>query len=177
MQPEQVAASVRELIGMEVQAVGLVRARTRGEPAPRVWTVMTEHGYFWFVEDGSATEVFRAVLQRSMPASPSACHSAAEAARRFIDLHPRETVDEEPPGEAVAHETVGTARSFLCEACGALVTRRRQVERSARALCPRCRHAERERLRYQQDPQYRARRLAYSAARYRQSQGAAGPSH
>lgn len=177
MEPEEVAARVRELIGMDVQAVGLVRARTRGEPAPRVWTVMTEHGYFWFVEDGSTTEVFRTVLHRSTPASPSACHSAAEAARRFMDLHPRESMAEPPPSEAVARETVAAARSFLCEGCGSLVTRRRQADRTARALCPRCRHAERERLRYQQDPQYRARRLAYSAARYRQSQGAAGPSH
>ena len=174
MQPEEVAARVRELVGMDVQAVGLVRARTRGEPAPRVWTVMTEHGYFWFVEDGATAEVFRAVQQRSLPASPSACHSAAEAARRFVDLHPRETTAERPASEVEARETGGMARSFLCETCGVLVTRRRQAERTARALCPRCRHAERERLRYQQDPQYRARRLAYSAARYRQSQGAAG---
>ena len=176
MQPEEVAASVRERIGMEVQAVGLVRARTRGEPAPRVWTVMTEHGYFWFVEDGTATEVFRAVPRHAMPASPTSCHSAAEAARRFIALHPRETEDAPPPSDGVAGETTGAARSFLCEGCGTLVTRRRQAERSSRALCARCRHAERERLRYQQDPQYRARRLAYSAARYRQSQGVAGPS-
>ena len=172
MQPEEVAARVRELIGMDIQAVGLVRTRTRGEPAPRVWTVMTEHGYFWLVEDGVATEVFRAVQQRSMPASAAACHSAVEAARRFLDLHPRETVAEQPPSDVAARETNGASRTFLCEACGAPVTRRRRVERSARALCPRCRHAERERLRYQQDPQYRARRLAYSAARYRQSQGA-----
>ena len=172
MQPEEVAARVRELIGMDVQAVGLVRARTRGEPAPRVWTVMTQHGYFWFVEDGATAEVFRAVPQRSMPASASACHSAAEAARRFIALHPGEATTEPVPDEAEVRETDRTDRSFLCDACGAVVTRRRQVDRSARALCPRCRHAERERLRYQQDPQYRARRLAYSAARYRQSQGA-----
>jgi len=117
------------------------------------------------------------VLHRSAPASPSACHSAAEAARRFMDLHPQETLAEPLPSEGVAHETISAARSFLCEGCGAPVTRRRQVDPTARALCPRCRHAERERLRYQQDPQYRARRLAYSAARYRQSQGAAGPSH
>ena len=172
MQPDEVAARVRELIGMDIQAVGLVKTRTRGEPAPRVWTVMTEHGYFWLVEDGVTTEVFRAVQQRSMPASASACHSAAEAARRFIDLHPRADAAEQSPDEVEARETDGPARTFLCEACGALVTRRRQAERSARSLCPRCRHAERERLRYQQDPQYRARRLAYSAARYRQSQGA-----
>ena len=172
MEPEEVAARVRELIGMDVQAVGLVRARARGEPAPRVWTVMTEHGYFWLVEDGTVTEVFRAVQQRSAPASASACHSAAEAARRFIDLHPRAAPAERAACDARARETGGMGRSFLCEACGTQVTRRRQVERTARALCPRCRHAERERLRYQQDPQYRARRLAYSAARYRQSQGA-----
>jgi hypothetical protein len=36
-------------------------------------------------------------------------------------------------------------------------------------LCKRCRHAERERLRYHDDPQYRARRLAYSATRYQKT--------
>ena len=174
MEPEEVAARVRELIGMDIQAVGLVRARTRGEPAPRVWTVMTEHGYFWLVEDGAATEVFRAVQQRSMPASPSACHSAAEAARRFVDLHPRGAPAEPTASDVESRETGNGCRTFLCEACGVEVTRRRQVERTARSLCPRCRHAERERLRYQQDPRYRARRLAYSAARYRQTQATAG---
>ncbi len=174
MEPEEVAAHVRELIGMDIQAVGLVRARTRGEPAPRVWTVMTEHGYFWLVEDGEASELLRAVQQRSTPASASACHSAAEAARRFIDLHPRATPAEPQAGDVAAHATTDAGRSFSCKTCGAEVTRRRQVERTARALCPRCRHAERERLRYQQDPHYRARRLAYSAARYRQTQATAG---
>ncbi|MDP8922427.1 MAG: hypothetical protein M3O34_06065 [Chloroflexota bacterium] len=171
MQPEEVAASVRERIGMDVQAIGLARARTRGEPVPRVWTVMTEHGYFWFVEDGTTAEVFRAVPQRTTPVSTSACHSAAEAARRFIALHPRELPAERPSNENGARHATGL--SFSCEACGAHVTRRRRTEQPARALCPRCRHAERERLRYQQDPQYRARRLAYSASRYRQSQDTA----
>ena len=175
MQPEEVAASVRERIGMDVQAVGLVRARTRGAPAPRVWTVMTEHGYFWFVEDGTETEVFRALQQRAMPASSSACHSAAEAARRFLALHPPGSDEELPARPAEADATAATARSFLCEGCGTLVTRRRQLDRPSRPLCPRCRHAERERVRYQQDPQYRARRLAYSAARYRQTQDTVGP--
>lgn len=175
MQPDEVAASVRERVGMDVQAVGLVRARARAGPAPRVWTVMTEHGYFWFVEDGIETEVFRALQQRGIPASTSACHSAAEAARRFVALHPPVADQARPTPPAALDETDAPARSFLCEGCGTLVTRRRQVDRPPRPLCPRCRHAERERVRYQQDPHYRARRLAYSAARYRQTQDTASP--
>jgi len=141
---------------------------------------MTEHGHFWAVEDGETLELFRAVARRTSPDDLLACHSAVEAARRFLLLHPRAveapTFVPRQPGPvtqeraADATDDVGQA----CQVCGAIFTRRRQSGQagSTRSLCPRCRHAERERLRYQQDPRYRARRLAYSAARYRQSQQA-----
>jgi hypothetical protein len=143
---------------------------------------MTEHGHFWAVEDGESLELFRAVARRTSPNDLLACHSAVEAARRFLMLHPR-AVDEPvalvqaaTPGAQSPRAGSATAGdpTEACQVCGATFTRRRQSGRlqATRPLCPRCRHAERERIRYQQDPRYRARRLAYSAARYRRAQQA-----
>lgn len=182
MDPEHVAAQVRERSGLEVQAVTLVRSGASDELVPSVWAAMTEHGHFWAVEDGETLELFRAVARRTSPDDLLACHSAVEAARRFLLLHPRAV---EAPALATrragAGADIGEAETVdgagqACQVCGTTFTRRRQSGQagSTRSLCPRCRHAERERLRYQQDPRYRARRLAYSAARYRQSQQAAG---
>lgn len=184
MDPESVASHVRERSGLDVQAVTLVRAGAEDELAPWVWAAMTEHGHFWAVEDGEHLELFRAVARRTSPNDPLACHSAVEAARRFLLLHPR--AETRPSAKHVASTievrssqggrggqiSVSGPNGETCQACGATFTRRRQTVQAtaARPLCPRCRHAERERLRYQQDPGYRARRLAYSAARYRQSQ-------
>jgi hypothetical protein len=180
MDPDHVAAQVRERSGLDVQAVTLVRSGAGDELVPWVWAAMTERGHFWAVEDGETLELFRAVARRTSPNDLLACHSAVEAARRFLLLHPR-AIDmparaprEISPGaEKDPLETNG-ASGESCQVCGTTFTRRRQSGQagSVRSLCPRCRHAERERLRYQQDPRYRARRLAYSAARYRQSQQA-----
>ena len=182
MDPDQVAAQVRERSGLDVQAVTLVRAGAGDELVPCVWAAMTEHGHFWAVEDGETLELFRAVARRTSPDDLLACHSAVEAARRFLLLHPRSaevsTLASRQSGpradDGVA--TVADEGGQSCQVCGTTFTRRRQSSQagSMRSLCPRCRHAERERLRYQQDPRYRARRLAYSAARYRQSQQAGG---
>ena len=170
MESHEVAAHVRERLGMDVQAASLMRARARGVPMPRVWAVMTEHGYFWLVEDDGLVELFRAVSARGVTAAVGGCATAAEAGRRFLELHP---VKHEPERRAESEAEapsppVGGDLSFACQACGTWVTRRRRTEGGVRELCKRCRHAERERLRYHDDPQYRARRLAYSAARYRQ---------
>jgi hypothetical protein len=178
MDPDHVAAQVRERSGLDVQAVTLVRSGASDELVPWVWAAMTEHGHFWAVEDGETLELFRAVARRTSPDDLLACHSAVEAARRFLMLHPRAT---EAPARAPRETSPGADNGMpdtasesgeACQVCGMTFTRRRQSGQpgSARSLCPRCRHAERERLRYQQDPRYRARRLAYSAARYRQSQ-------
>jgi hypothetical protein len=178
MDPDHVAAQVRERSGLDVQAVTLVRSGAGDELVPWVWAAMTEHGHFWAVEDGEKLELFRAVARRTSPDDLLACHSAVEAARRFLLLHPRAA---EPPTRladvassprADVGARMGADGGEACQVCGASFTRRRQTAQSGtgRTLCPRCRHAERERLRYQQDPRYRARRLAYSAARYRQTQ-------
>ena len=182
MDPDHVAAQVRERSGLDVQAVTLVRSGASDELVPWVWAAMTEHGHFWAVEDGETLELFRAVARRTSPDDLLACHSAVEAARRFLLLHPR--VVEEPalvprrPGPDAGGSTADASDEAgqACQVCGTTFTRRRQSGQagSTRSLCPRCRHAERERLRYQQDPRYRARRLAYSAARYRESQQAGG---
>jgi hypothetical protein len=182
MDPDHVASQVRERSGLDVQAVTLVRSGAGDELVPWVWAAMTERGHFWAVEDGETIELFRAVARRTSPDDLLACHSAVEAARRFLMLHPRvvEAADEgtasaRPIDKNSAPVAAGEANE-ACQVCGASFARRRQSGQtgSVRSLCPRCRHAERERLRYQQDPRYRARRLAYSAARYRQSQQSDG---
>ena len=173
MESHEIAVHVRERLGMEVQAASLIRARARGVPMPRVWAVMTEHGHFWLVEDSGLVELFRAVPSRATPTGLSGCTTAAEAGRRFLELHPTARRPEPRPATNDAPRAPDDM-SFTCQACGAWVTRRRRSEGSARQLCKRCRHAERERLRYHDDPQYRARRLAYSAARYRQQGSGAG---
>lgn len=183
MDPEHIEALVRERSGLDVQAVTLVRSSTAGEPSPWVWAAMTEYGHFWAVEDGETLELFRAVARRTAPDDLLTCHSAVEAARRFMLLHPPAAVSR--PRQLVAttggipgpptngEQSAATDGSATCQACGTSFAQRRQRTsmESASHLCARCRHAERERRRYQQDPGYRARRLAYSAARYRQSQG------
>jgi hypothetical protein len=166
MESDQVAVHVRERLGMEIQAMSLARAR--GAQTPTVWVVMTEHGHFWVVEGNGQVELFRAVAGGAAYAS---CGSAAEAARRFLELHPSaRTLDSDNPravGDVGAHQANGF--TYDCQACGTTVTRRRRLTRPGPALCKRCRHAERERSRYHDDPRYRARRLAYSAARYQQA--------
>jgi hypothetical protein len=172
MDPDRVVAKVRELSGMEIQAVTLVRSGPRDATLPRVWAVMTEHGQFWAAEDGATLELFRAV-NRPGPSSPLTCSSAVEAARRFLALHPRRMatmpdLGASPPS-APEERVTATATASTCDICGeSFVRRSRRVQ--ARPLCSRCRHAEHERLRYQQDPRYRAKRLAYSATRYRERQ-------
>lgn len=197
MNPDHVAAQVRERSGLDVQAVTLVRPGTGDVTMPAVWAAMTELGHFWAVEDGQTIELFRAVTRRTTPNDLTSCHSAVEAARRFLVLHPPSQAAQaaqvaHASGEATAGHAGRADGSGMavrdeqaaggppaCQACGAAFERRPQIGHGSgsaggRALCPRCRHAERERLRYQQDPSYRARRLAYSAARYRRGQQASG---
>ena len=175
MDPDRVVTQVRELSGLEIQAVTLVRSGPREATLPRVWAVMTEHGHFWAAEDGATLELFRAV-SRPTPSGPSACQSAVEAARRFLTLHPRQgppSASETDARSATPTEAGPSVSTNVCDVGGETFTRRSR-RAQARSLCARCRHAEHERLRYQQDPRYRARRLAYSATRYRERQQATG---
>ncbi len=160
MEPHEVSAHVRQRLGMEVQAASLARARGN-KRGVRVWAIMTEQGHFWLVESGMAVELFRAIRSRQRGTGVTSCASPAEAARRFLELHP------EAEAAAEHRETIDPSATYTCGSCGAVVVVRRRTDRTARELCKRCRHAERERQRYHNDPEYRARRLAYSAARYR----------
>ena len=161
MEPRQVAEAIRERLGMELQALSLVRGGWPDWQTPRVWTVMTEHGRFWAVEGTHDVELFRAVPSRALRSNPSDCASPAEALRHYLALHPQAA--DSPASDAAERE------SYTCRNCGVGVGARRRSERTSRQLCRRCYHAECERVRYQNDADYRARRLAYSAARYRQS--------
>jgi hypothetical protein len=167
MEPHEVAAHARQRLGMEVQAASLAQARGAKREV-RVWAVMTEHGRFWLAEAGGAFELFRAIRSRGAPIVASSCASPAEAARRFLELHP----EVEATAQAEASDL---ATTFPCKNCGAPVDIRRSTRGATRELCKRCRHAERERERYHSDPEYRARRLAYSAARYRRGASAPPP--
>ena len=86
MDPDRVAAHVRERSGLDVQAVTLIRSGGSDEPVPWVWAAMTERGHFWAVENESALELFRAVARQTSPDDLLTCHSAVEAARRFLVL-------------------------------------------------------------------------------------------
>jgi hypothetical protein len=84
-----IAAHARERLGMEIQAISRVGHGERGRDAPRVWEVMTEHGYFWLVEWADEVELFRAALTARSRAQAGPRVSPTEAARRFMELHPR----------------------------------------------------------------------------------------
>src|SRR2546423_5714206 len=120
MDPDRVVMQVRELSGMEIQAVTLVRSGPREAMLPRVWAVMTEHGQFWAAEDGATLELFRAVSRPAQP-SPLTCQSAVEAARRFLALHPRRVGPAPelptPQPETTTEPATGTTAS-TCEVCG-----------------------------------------------------------
>src|SRR5436190_515303 len=145
MDPDRVAAQVRERSGLDVQAVTLVRSGAGEELVPWVWAAMTEHGHFWAVEDGDTLELFRAVARRTSPDDLLACHSAVEAARRFLVLHPRAPERLVSPSQALAARPIereGVASmagepTEACQVCGTSFTRRRQTARSAvsRSLC------------------------------------------
>src|SRR5215211_2938518 len=132
MNPDLVAAHVRERSGLDVQAVTLVRSGASEDLVPWVWAAMTEHGHFWAVEDGESLELFRAVARRTSPDDLLACHSAVEAARRFLLLHPR--VVEAPtfvpskPAPGVEDRAADTSDEAgqACKVCGTTFTRRRQ---------------------------------------------------
>ena len=166
---DEVTVHARERLGMEIQAASLLHSRPVGSRSPVVWSLMTEHRWFWLVEEAGAIELFRAT-HHGPPA-------VAEATRRFLELHP--TGPERPaappaaprPRRAAARPAAipndEESARFDCRVCGEEVVTRRGTVLADRQLCTQCRHAERERLRYQDDPEHRARRRAY-ADHYRQ---------
>jgi len=147
MELDAVTAYARERLGLELQAVTLLRRPGSGRGPPGVWSLMTEHGTFWLVEEDGQVELFRATHDSRTP--------SLEATRRFRELHPKE------PPRAPAR------LDFACRRCGRSVTPRRVADHVTRQLCPACAHTTREQERYHGDPEYHARRVTYSAMRYR----------
>ena len=159
MEPHAVAAHARERLGMEPQATTLLGAQSVGRPRLEVWSLMTEHGWFWLVEEGGAVELFRGF--------PGGIKSADVAARQFLELH-RE-------GRSAPHRQQAAAApgEYACCRCGVRVTPRQWSAMVNRQLCRRCRHLEHERERYRDDPEYRARKLAANRAADRAARGRA----
>jgi len=158
---QSVTEHARERLGMEIQAATLLRTSPVGDRCPDVWSLMTERGYFWLVEEAGAVELFRATRE-------GGALGHAPAVKRFLELHP-----EVPEPRPAIRST--SPLSFDCRRCGVSVSLQWQPRAADAGLCTRCAHAERERRRYQNDPEYRARRVAADAERRRRGREAAGP--
>jgi hypothetical protein len=159
MDADGVAAYARDRLGMDPQAIEPRRGLPAGW-AGRVWWVMTEGGTFWLVEDGAAAELLLAAVPIGVMASTRVRYpTPARAVARFLELHP-------PAPRAAATPADDAPIRFTCRACGVEVSKTRPTVAVERGLCPRCRHLEREHERYHSDPEYRARRLAQTAAHY-----------
>ena len=161
-------AHARERLGMEIQAASLARARTAENRALEIWALLTEHGWFWLVEGEGVIELFRATHHGPL--------SVAAATRRFLELHPtgpaRPTAVAPSTPPPATPRPSGAPSPYDCRTCGARVTPRRPSGQAEHRLCERCYHVERQRERYRDDPEVRARRLASKAAHYRRSREA-----
>ena len=173
---DEVTAHARERLGMEIQAVTHLDARLAGTQRLEVWSLMTEHGWFWLVEEAGAVELFRSV-HHGPPA-------VAEATRRFLELHPIRPA-QPAPWPPLAAETPAVPQPptpcpraapvlYDCRSCGVGVVTRRGSVLADRQLCRRCRHVEQERERYQNDPAHRARLLARKRNQNRVAGGRGG---
>ena len=110
MELDEVIAHARERLGLEIQAVSRLRSPRIGRRQPVVWSLLTEHGRFWLVEEAGQVELFRAP-------------SVALAVRRFLQLHP---AGPDAPAErrvtrpAPRHTPIPSA--YDCRTCGTRVT-------------------------------------------------------
>ncbi len=93
---DEVTAHARERLGLEIQAVTRLGARQAGTRHLEVWSLMTEYGKFWLVEDGGQVELLRA--------SRGERGAVSTAVQRFLELHPTVRVrpKERPRREAHA---------------------------------------------------------------------------
>ena len=140
---QQVTAHARKRLGIEIQAANRVRARRTGDRTLEVWSLLTEHGRFWLVEEVGEVELFR-TTQHGRAA-------VGEATRRFLELHPSgparpaalSPADTRPP----APRPRETPAPYECHTCGAQVTPRRPSGQAERQLCARCYRVERARAR------------------------------
>ena len=169
MQLDEVATHAHERLGLEIQAVSRLRPATARRRRLEVWSLLTEHGRFWLVEEGGAVELFRRF--------PGDSGSTTVVVRQFLQLHP--DGPEAPATPRVTRRVTPRASKpsayHYCRTCGTRVTPQRRSEMQERQLCRRCRHVERERERYRDDPEYRARLLATRRAWYRAARGRGDP--
>jgi hypothetical protein len=75
----EVEALAGERLGMEIQAVELLRATGGGADGLRVWAVLTEHGAFWLVEGPAGAELLRPI--------GGGWNGVARAVGRYRGLH------------------------------------------------------------------------------------------
>ena len=160
MELGDVTAYARERLGMEVQAATLLGAQPAGGRRLEVWSLMTERGWFWFVEEGSAVELFRG--------APGGAKSVGLVVRQFLELHPQAR-----PARNSSPSAGRSSREYDCRRCEVRVTPRQRSMMVDRQLCRRCHHAERERERYRDDPGYRAHLLVARRAQRRGARGMA----
>ena len=170
MQLDEVAAHAHERLGLEIQAATFRGAQLAGHRHLGVWSLLTEHGRFWLVEEGGAVELFRRF--------PGDSGSTTRVVRQFRQLHPDGPEAPATPRVArrVARRVTPRApkpSAYDCRTCGARVTPQRPSVMQERQLCRRCRHAEYERELYRNDPAYRAQALVRNAKRYRRRAGSA----
>ena len=119
MQLDEVVAHARERLGLEIQAVSRLRPATARRRRLEVWSLLTEHGRFWLVEEGGAVEAVE--LFRDVPGG---ARSAAMAVQQFLDLHPEGRRDA-PAARRVARPATRrapTLSAYDCRTCGARVT-------------------------------------------------------
>ena len=168
MELDEVTAHAHERLGLEIQAVSRLRSLRMGRRRLEVWSLMTEHGRFWLVEEGGAVELIRDV--------PGRARSTTMAVRQFLQLHPEGPAAPATPRVARRATPRAPAPSaYDCRTCGVRVTPQRRSVMAERQLCPRCRHLEREREHYRDDPEYRAHVRATRRARYRVLRGRGEP--
>ena len=145
----------------------LARAHATENRAIEIWSLLTEHAWFSLVEGAGAIELFRATSY-----SPP---TVAAATRRFLELHPiGAALPQATPRPPTPRPTKAPA-PYDCRTCRTQVTPHRPSGQAERRLCERCYHVERQRERYRDDPEVRARRLASKAAHYRRSREAGDP--
>ena len=152
---DEVTAFARERLGMELQSVTRLGARLAGTRRLEVWSLMTEHGWFWLVDGADQVELLRATR--------GGLGAIDAATQRFLELHPTGPARRAAvPPAAPLPAAIPTG--YDCHTCGVRVTPRRPSGQAVCRLCERCYHAERERERYDDDPEYRARHRARRAA-------------
>lgn len=84
--PTALAEYASELLGLDIQAVILARARSARSGGLQAWELTTPHGTFWLVEDGVVAEMFMVASARAQR-HPMSTSGVMQAMARFRELH------------------------------------------------------------------------------------------